>query len=459
MKLYWVNHLAINNIKRHKRRNIFSLSSLIIGLTSSFLIIGFSSNASKSIEEECYKQIDYRNLSITKEIKTESKNGGLSIVRNVRPSLDEMKSLKDVLNKYEIELSFDALLTNIPSIKYKKEDIKNITYECIYSFENNYINPTYLLEGEIPNKDTLSSVLINKEAYKYLKEIMGKNPIGEKIKIYQENETNYYTNEEYEPVVSDYFIYDKEVKIIGEIDEIDFLSTPKIYYSYLALKDHLSNQLLNNLSSYYSRDISWVNRIDESDGNDPLSSYSYKLFLKKENDIKIIKEDIANISSPFSLSSSAEIRSGALINLIEASSTGMELFLVISLLGTGLIIGIISFSFYVEEKKNIAILSCLGANRKDINKIYCLETIFIGLLAFTISIIIAPIFQLLINYVVYKITNFKDIIKIPFLSYLNFPFGLIIIVLLSSIFISLLSTLLPILCSKKISLKEELKDE
>ena len=73
MKKSWVNHLAFSNIKKHMKRNFFSIVSLVIGLTSSFLIIGFSHNAKQSIINQSYRQLDYGSLTITKEIKTESK--------------------------------------------------------------------------------------------------------------------------------------------------------------------------------------------------------------------------------------------------------------------------------------------------------------------------------------------------------------------------------------------------
>ena len=95
----------------------------------------------------------------------------------------------------------------------------------------------------------------------------------------------------------------------------------------------------------------------------------------------------------------------------------------------------------------------------DVNDIYCTENMMIGLAAFLISITLAPLLQLLINLIIKSFSGFEHLIKIPFLSFMNIPLGLPLIVFVSTLLISILSTLLPIAFSKKISLKEELKDE
>ena len=263
MKRKWVSHLAFSNIKKHMKRNFFSVASLVIGLTSSFLIIGFSNNAKQSVINQSYRQFDYGSLTITKEIKTESKNGGLSIVRNNRPSLLEMQGLNSQLDHYEVDINFDAILPNYLNITYLDKLLKDFTYECVYSFTEQYIDKNLLKEGEIPYRDTLNEVVINQQAYEQLEKIVGESPLNKTLHLYQESESVYYTDNEFEPSIVDYFIYDKEVTIVGVVDDLNFLSTPKAYYSYLALKDYLSVVYLNNLSTYFEKDISWIDRIDE----------------------------------------------------------------------------------------------------------------------------------------------------------------------------------------------------
>ena len=455
----WVSHLALTNMKKHRKRNIFSILSLIVGLTSSFLIIGFSSNAENSIRNECYKQLDYGSVTLTKENKSESTNGGLSIIRDSRPSYEEMKTLYPYLSNFEIDLNFNSLVPNYSSIKYSGEELKEHTYECVYSFLGDYIDRSLLLEGRIPDEDTLEYVLINEKTKNDFVKKYKDSPLGKTFHIYNECIYSYYTDDEYEPVVSDYFVYDKKVEVVGVVKDLSFLSTPKLYYSHLALRDYLSEIYLNNLSTFYSRDYSWVDRIMESNDSDEVNAYRYRLFLKNYQNAPKMVEMLSVIKEPFSYSCSAITRTDALISLINAATTGMELFLIITLIGTALIMGIVSFSFYSEDKKTIAILSCLGAKMDNINDIYCVENIMIGLIAFLFSIVLSPLLQLFINFLVEKLTGFSNIISIPFMRFLEIPFGLPLVVFVGTLLVSIISTMLPIMFSKKISLKEELKDE
>ena len=455
----WVNHLALTNMKKHRKRNIFSILSLVVGLTSSFLIIGFSSSAENSTRKECYKQIDYGSVTLTKENKSESTNGGLSIIRNSRPSFLEMKTLSSYLDKFEIDLNFAALVPNYSKITCYKEELKEYTYECVYSFLGDYFDKNLLLEGEIPKVDSLDYVLINEKAKKDFVKKYGFSPLGESLHINNECTYSYYTDDEYEPIVSDYFLYDKKVKVVGIVKDLNFLSTPKLYYSYVALKEYLSTVYLTNLSTYYSKDISWVDRVMDSNDSDEVNSYTYRLFLKNYQDIPNLIDILSPIKEPFSYYSASYTRTDALLALINAATTGMELFLIITLIGTALIMGIVSFSFYSEDKKTIAILSCLGAKMDNINDIYCVENMLIGLIAFLVSIVLSPLLQLLINLIVHQLAGFSNIISIPFSRFLNIPLGLPVIILVGTIFVSIISTMMPIAFSKKISLKEELKDE
>ena len=325
----WVSHLALTNMKKHRKRNIFSILSLIVGLTSSFLIIGFSTNAENSIRNECYKQLDYGSITLTKENKSESTNGGLSIIRDSRPSYEEMKTLSPYLSDFEIDLNFNSIVPSYSKITYLKEELKEHTYECVYSFLGNYIDKSLLIEGQIPDEDSLEYVLINEKAKNDFVKKYKFSPLGTTLHIYNECSYSYYTDDEFEPVITDYFIYDKKVQVVGVVKDLSFLSTPKLYYSHVALRDYLSDIYLNNLSTYFSKDYSWVDRITESHDSDEVNAYTYRLFLKNYQDVPNMIEKFSVIKEPFSYSCSSITRTDALLSLINAATTGMELFLII----------------------------------------------------------------------------------------------------------------------------------
>lgn len=457
MNKKWISHLALTNIKKHIKRNTFSILSLMVGLTASFLIIGFSTNAEKSIKEECYKQIDFGNLTISKENKTESTNGGLSIVRNSRPTRLELSHLD--LSKFELDINLDGLVSPFSVVSYGKEELKDCSYNCVYSFLGDCFDKTLLQEGSVPQEDNLDFVLINDTMNIEFKKKYKSSPIGKTINVYNECSYSYFTNDEHQSVIEDYFVYDKNVVITGVVKDLSFLSTPKLYYSYKGLKDYLSTIYLNNLSEYFSFDYSWINRIEDSNASEEINSYTYRLFLKNYQDSLYIDEFISLVNEPMTIDCPSMTRMEALLGLVKAATTGMELFLVITLVGTALIMGIVSFSYYSEDKKTIAILSCLGAKMDDVNDIYCVENIMIGLVAFLMSIVTAPLLQLLINLVIDKLSGFTNMIQIPFLKFMRIPLGLPLLIFAGTLFVACLATIVPIMFSKKISLKEELKDE
>ena len=54
----------------------------------------------------------------------------------------------------------------------------------------------------------------------------------------------YYTQDERNPVIIDNWIYDFDVSIAAVVHELDFLSTPKIFFSYIALQELAMNTIM-----------------------------------------------------------------------------------------------------------------------------------------------------------------------------------------------------------------------
>ena len=255
--------------------------------------------------------------------------------------------------------------------------------------------------------------------------------------------------------MTDYFIYDRLVQIVGVVNEITFLNTPKIYYSYLAMDKYLDDVLLNNLSSY-KEEISWKERVMTASDNEAISSYTCRLFLKdinKLSSLKTLKEGL----SDYAITSNALTIEETLFSLVDAASVGMEVFLAIALVGVTMIIGIISFASYNEDIKESAILLCLGARRDDIAMIYVTESLLLGLLSVLLSFVLALILLNPINALIEHFTSLINIINIPFKTFRGHTFLFPFLIVVATLTICALSTYIPVSFSKKISLKEELK--
>ena len=83
----WINKIFFSNFKRRLKRNIVSISSLVIGLVSSMLIIGFSNGNHSSILESSYDQLDYGVASLYKETTQNIEGSKMFLVQMSKPSL------------------------------------------------------------------------------------------------------------------------------------------------------------------------------------------------------------------------------------------------------------------------------------------------------------------------------------------------------------------------------------
>ena len=451
----WINKIISSNFIKRLKRNIFSISALTVGLVSSMLIFGFANGKDQSIVKSLEKQYDYGTASINKENKIVNSDSPITLIQSIRPSQEEIEDLNYSYQDFIVSYSYDALLTPYPEISINDSPIEDLAFFPIYSFIDNSTNHNLLMKGKIPTFDTLNQVVINQKAYEFLNKTLKYDCLNSYIRIKEQHTYSYYTNDIETPYVTDYFVFDRLMQIVGVVDEISFLNTPKIYYSYLALDNYLDTVYLNNLSTYKEK-ISWKQRIIEAADNEDISSYTCLLFLKDYRNISLLK-NIKNNIEDYAITSSALTIEETLLSLVDAASMGMDVFLAIALIGVALIIGIISFASYNEDIKDSAILLCLGARRDDIALIYVSESILLGLIGLVLSFIVSFLLTKPLNLLIEHYTSLIDIIKIPFARFMNhtllFPF----LIIMGTLFICTISTYLPIALSKKISLKEELK--
>ena len=451
----WLSKIISSNFLRRIKRNIFTLLALTIGLVSSLLIIGFDNGKDAAIVKSMERQFDYGVMTINKENRITNNNSPITLIQSVRPNEDEIYEIKDTCSDFHVCYSYDSLVSPVPEISINDKVIEDISYNPIYSFVDKSTNHGLVSKGNIPNFDTLGKVVINSICYDKLKGVLKYDPLSTFLRIKEEHKYAYETGDASNPYIIDYFSFDHMVQISAVVKETTFLNTPKIYYSYVALDKYLSESYLNNLSSF-QEEITWKDRVIQARDNEILSSYNCRLFLKDINNLGLVKT-IGDELDDYVLTSNAVTVEETLFTLLDAASIGMEVFLIIALVGVTMIIGIISFASYSEDIKISAILLCLGAKRDEIALIYVIENILLGLICLTLSFGLTQLLTKPLNSLIEHFTSLISIINVPFKTFLNRPFFLPIIIFVVTILICSLATYLPISFSKKISLKEELK--
>ena len=450
----YLNKIISTNFIKRLKRNIFSVLGLTIGAISSMLIFGFANGKNSSISKSIEKQFDFGSATINKENKIASNDSPITLIQTIRPSEEEMIDIANTCTDFHIGYSYDALISPYPEISVNESTIEELSYQPIYSFIDESIDHSLLSKGKIPTFDTLNQVVINETAYKLLNKTLKYDSLNTYIRIKEQHSYNYVTNDSETPYITDYFIYDRLVQIVGVVKEMTFLNTPKIYYSYLAMDKYMDEILLNNLSSY--QDImTWKERVAIASNNEAISSYTCRLFLKDINHKDALK-NISNELKDYAITSNALTIEETLFTLVDAASVGMEIFLGIALMGIAMIIGILSFASYNEDIKDSAILLSLGARRDDIALIYIIESVMLGVASLLLSFLLVMIITHPINMLIEYFTSLTGIIQIPFIKFHNRLFLFPILIIVSVLTICFLSTYIPIGFSKRISLKEEL---
>ena len=453
---HWSNSIIVSNLMRRSKRNLISTISLIICIVATLLILGFSYGSGPSIDRESLKQFDLGAGSISKETTEKIDKSSISLIKTTRPNEADIEFLRKENADFIFGLSYETLLANY-NFYLGDESLNELAFTKIYSFKNSGVDSSLLVKGKMPN-DSLEEVVINESAYKYIQDKFKYDPLDSIIEFKTANEFTYYTGEETKPYINDIFVLEKKFRIKGVVKELNFLSSPKVFYPYVALEEYMENTLLNNLSSYFERDISWYERVKESSNSDPLSSYAYEVFLKNIKNPDLLRNNKLEIDDT-KYTNLSLVLGDTLKDLISASCVGMELFLIIAVVGSALILGILSLSSYSEDRKNCAILSCLGATKNQIEDIYLSENILLGIVSLIFSFLITALVTSPINNLIKGFFGMSEMVKIPYLSFFGIPYGLPLLIVVSIILLITMATLIPIKLSKKISLKEELADE
>ena len=347
---------------------------------------------------------------------------------------------------FDICPNYDAIW-NIGELYLGNEVCNDIHNSFVYDFSSNCYDDSLILSGGIPNTYSLNDVVINKKA----QEIIKQKDIH--FKVTYENKF-----ESKDKRYIDYFEVEERINVIAVVDEFDFLSTPKIYFDYQKIDDFFSTKILENYSEYKEVETSWKEYIKESSVNDSISSYSLRCFLNDYNQKQKVEELSKYLTNEIKLTNDSLSIKEAISSLTTAATVGLDIFLVIALVGSILILGVFSYSAYNDDKKESSILTCLGAKDSDIVEIFTSESLIVVFFSFLLSTVIGYLLQTPINFLLTKVIDIPNFIKIPFKSFLGIRALLPLSILFISSFVAIIFSSIPILLNKKISIKKELAD-
>lgn len=444
----WSNEIVKNNLFKRKKRNLINLVSLTFSIWVSIYAYGFSHGANLSIEKETTRQFDKGNFLLYKSFPQSIDGSSLKLTKTVKLSQSDLDKISHLLDKFQIKNNISALfLENY--IKINDIFKENINFIPIYNLNKNYAE--YAGNNNIKIED-YKQVIVNKKFLELTKD-------NTSIKFHSSYIYNYPTMNELKPYISDYFNFDIELNIIDVIEEMDFLNAPAIYYSYEHMEKYLESIYLSNLSFSKGTNISWKEIFDIADANESINSYSHYLFLKDSNDFENIEKIIKEFPSPYKIDSTYLTKRNTLLDLIKVSGYGIDIFIYLCLLSSVLLLFIISFSNYSQDRKQTAILRSLGAKNEQIQEIYFIENFIVALLSLVLGLGLSILTFKPINYLLCKITTFNNLINFNKFAFLGKPYFLILFMFIFVILLVYFSSLIPSLLKKNKSIKKELNFE
>lgn len=137
--------------------------------------------------------------------------------------------------------------------------------------------------------------------------------------------------------------------------------------------------------------------------------------------------------------------------IINVISYVLIAFVGISLVVSSIMIGIITYISVLERTKEIGILRSIGASKKDVSRVFNVETLIIGLVAGLIGIVVTLLLNIPINMIIKSIVGISNISKLP-------TAGAIILVVIS-VGLTMIAGLIPARFAAKRDPVEALRTE
>ncbi|HOF65641.1 MAG: ABC transporter permease [Erysipelotrichaceae bacterium] len=433
----WKNLIVFNNIRKDLIKNILSTLSLFVCLLASFVMVGFKIGNKIYLDNVLNGFLDNKELDFTKNEVINLKDSPLQLVRTTRPLVSEVESLKRYFPTLNYSISFLPLFSS--GDYYFNDEKIQITPTFIRSFEQ---IDTQIVEQIKDIKDIDYHILINQTLKNTLIDKYGDEAINNclfKLKLNYE----IFFIDEHNIQQKDIIDIKLFLSLRAIINENDFMSTPKIYFSHCAWFETLNNYYLENFSIYKKTNTSIYTYLLQLPNHHPLTNYSFRIYF---NNLEEVKKAIEMNKTLKSGTNYLQFNSPNLISIEVINSVVSFLdialigFLIISLLGTITILSIITYTKIYDKQKQIGILLSLNACRREVFLTYFKEGVIINSISLFAIFITKPIITI-VNKYIFKYTGLKNIIFSPFLPIKGIPFFILFIVIISLIFITFIINL------------------
>ena len=451
----WIGTFLHLNLKKNLGKNLFSVISCSVGFASLFLCVGFLIGSESSHEEALTKNLSIGNATVSKVESVEIADSPLTYQKTIRPELNEVDAELTEFSTIRVEENISYFTSSCVSCSFNDNNYNNFQMIPLYDFSLESYGSDLLIKGN-GGSDNFEEIIVNKE----FEDLLGGNALGKTVVLKNSASTNFKTFDEEEPFIKDQLIIEKPMKIIGVIKEFPFLNSPKIYYSYKGGRDYLKSQFMENLSYYFGYGYTFYDYLLDCDPDDTASSYSSYIFLTDLSESKEFFEKIKNPSNKsLEITSTVADIKETYITFISSFSKTLLVFSGIAFIGINFILGMISLSSFLQNRKNTAIMTCLGSRNSSIYNLHLYENYIVIAVSFILSLFIAYFVQNKLNPYLSSKFSLSNLITIPFESFYGFRYGLIIFLSAVVVICSTIFTMVPMLIYRHGFITEELRDE
>ena len=451
----WIKLFLFKNFRKNLAKNIFTFVSCVVGFVSVFLCVGFLNGSEKSYTESVQKNLSIGNATVSKIESVVISDSPLTYQKTVRPDLCEVDEEFKEFSTIKVEDNLSYFISGSSSCSLNDKSCSNFQMVPLHDLALTNYGCDLLVRGSA-GSNNFDEIIVNEEfANLFEEDVLNKELVFKNIAP-----TNYKTYDNSNPFIKDELIIEKTLKISGIIKEFPFLNTPKIYYSYSGARSFLKAQVMENLSHYLSKTYTYYDYLIDCPSDDIASSYSSLIFLKDLSESERFFKKIKNLkNTTLEVTSSASDIKETYQTFISSFSKTLFVFSIIVFVGINFILGMVSLSSFLQNRKETAIMTCLGGRNRSIYQLHLLENYLVVTIAYLVSIGLAILGQYLLNPYLSNQFALSNLIEIPLLSFLGIKFGLLIIFFLTVLITSTLFTLVPMFIYRHGYLSEELRDE
>ena len=130
------------------------------------------------------------------------------------------------------------------------------------------------------------------------------------------------------------------------------------------------------------------------------------------------------------------IMMSSVTTIIDAITYVLIAFVSISLIVSSIMIGVITLISVQERTKEIGILRAIGASKKNVSRMFNAETMIVGFTAGLLGVVVTYLLCIPINAILYAVTDIPNLRAI-------LPFNAAVILVTISVFLTLISGLIP----------------